>query len=115
MTKKQEKHLTSIKKFFFRAVDAKYRRGAVEHAIAGPLYNKSTLWLVDNAIDECIDQFTYLTTLHSRLMSFGDKLESFGDKLELEHKEKNEREDTGKVKGPRRILKSKIQRKTTKT
>lgn len=65
MTPTQERHLERIKTMFEHLVDHKYRRGAIEHG--GSLTDMSTHDLIDNAIAECIDQFTYLVSLKERL------------------------------------------------
>ena len=73
MTKEQEIHLANIKILFSMLVDTKYRRGQKEHG--GNLIDVPLLNLINNAIDECIDQFTYLVTLREKLRSFGQDQE----------------------------------------
>ena len=65
MDKKQEKHLQDIKTAFDRWVDCKYRRGAKSHG--GNLMNMAPDRVLDEAIDECVDMFTYLLTLRSKI------------------------------------------------
>ncbi len=65
MTFEQDQHLTKIQTEFSRMVFWKYRQGAKEHG--GNLIDMTPLQLLDNAIDECIDQFTYLITLRDKL------------------------------------------------
>ena len=59
MTPEQEKHLQKIKDQFAELVDSKYRKGQISHG--GDLWAKSGL--LDMAIEEAIDQVTYLVTL----------------------------------------------------
>ncbi len=66
MTDKQECHLNDIKLYFESLVDKKYRKGAAEHG--GDLQSLTKLQLVDAAIEETIDQFTYLQTLRAKLV-----------------------------------------------
>lgn len=62
----QEAHLYHIKQTFFRLVDAKYRKGQAEHG--GNLYDVPTLKMVEMAIEEAIDQFSYLLTIRDNLL-----------------------------------------------
>ena len=64
MTEEQEQHLQSIKTYFEKQSDSKYRKGQVEHG--GNLFDLTPLQLLDNAIDEAVDQFVYLTTLRQQ-------------------------------------------------
>lgn len=66
LTKAQKNHLRSIKIFFSDSADIKYVHGAKEHG--GNLFDFSLLQLVDASLDECVDQFTYLTTLRAKLL-----------------------------------------------
>jgi hypothetical protein len=66
MTDIQEQHLAKILNTTNSLLNAKYRKGAAEH--------KSTLnedytatQLLDMAIDEAIDQVTYLLTLKGKI------------------------------------------------
>ena len=67
MTPEQEKHLLDIKEAFTQLVDTKYRKGQAEHG--GSLWDKRGL--IDMAIDEAIDQVTYLITLKRQLELLG--------------------------------------------
>jgi len=58
MTHEQERHLASIKNRFSLLVDKKYRQGQTEHG--GNMWEHGPLWAIDQAIEECLDQFTYL-------------------------------------------------------
>jgi len=66
MTEAQEQHLARLKEAFSLFVDGKYRRGQAEHG--GNLFDLSALELLNAAIDETVDQFTYLQTLKDRLL-----------------------------------------------
>lgn len=65
MTSEQEHHLQQIKTAFKSAVDVKYRKGQKEHG--GNLFDLTSLNLIDAALDECIDQYTYLFTLRDKI------------------------------------------------
>ena len=65
MTKKQEKHLKSIKENFINLADIKYRAGQKEHG--GNLFDMNRKQLLDCAIEEAIDQVIYLMTLRQKL------------------------------------------------
>jgi hypothetical protein len=58
MTQEQESHLQGIKDQFARDVDAKYRAGVREHG--GNLWEMTPLQLIDEAMKEAVDQYTYL-------------------------------------------------------
>lgn len=60
MSPDQEKHLQALKQGFSDLVDMKYRRGATEHE--GDLLSLDAEQLLIEAINENIDQFTYLMT-----------------------------------------------------
>lgn len=66
MNEEQEEHLLSIKAQFNNMVDKKFRKGAEEH---GTVLNKDYTkeQLLDEAINEAIDQVTYLLTLKEKL------------------------------------------------
>lgn len=66
MSNEQEQHLNDIKESFESLVDTKFRAGAIEHG--GDLLDRSELELVDDAIGETLDQFTYLFTLRRKVM-----------------------------------------------
>jgi hypothetical protein len=65
MDLKNEQHLESIKRDFMFLVDTKYRKGNKEHG--GNLQDLSDVQLLDAAIDEAIDQVTYLLTLREKI------------------------------------------------
>jgi hypothetical protein len=67
MTNDQERHLNYIKEQFELQVDSKYRKGQEEHG--GDLWELDLLSLLDNAIQEAIDQFTYLMTIRQKLLA----------------------------------------------
>lgn len=71
MTTAQEAHLLAIKERFARAVDAKYRTGAAEHG--GNLWDNDALKLIDLAIEEAVDQVTYLMTLRDKVTAANRK------------------------------------------
>jgi len=64
MNTAQEQHLQKIKDQFNELVDSKYRKGQAAHG--GDLWAKSGL--LDMAIEEAIDQVTYLVTLKDKEM-----------------------------------------------
>ena len=74
MKKRQEEHLQRIKNQFVQAVDLKYRAGAEEHD--GDLLDMPALQLLDEAIEENLDQFVYLTTLRDAIRDHGLMVES---------------------------------------
>ena len=67
MTDHQEQHLAHIKATFASMVDPKYRVGAVEHREDGTLWEMTPRQLVVEALAECVDQFTYLSTLLDKM------------------------------------------------
>lgn len=67
MTTEQEAHLERARQAFHAAADKKYRAGVKEHG--GNLWDNPPIWLLDAALEECIDQWMYLFTLRERLMS----------------------------------------------
>ena len=70
MTPAQEAHLARIQSSLLRLVDAKYRKGAAEHAgqHGGELLRVPTLKILDYAIEEAIDQVVYLLSLKETLL-----------------------------------------------
>ena len=65
VTLEQQKHLSKLTFKFALLIARKYTRGAAEHG--GNLWDLSAEQLLDEAIAECIDQFTYLMTLKEKL------------------------------------------------
>ena len=65
MTPEREAHLIRIKAAFLREVDRKYREGQREHG--GDLFDHTSLWLVEHAMEEALDEYVYLFTLRERL------------------------------------------------
>jgi hypothetical protein len=61
LTERQESQIKSLKK----ELEDKYRKGAEEHG--GDLIDKTELELIECAIEETIDQFTYLSSLRDKL------------------------------------------------
>lgn len=61
----QEYHLSRIRQKFSDLVDKKYRKGAAEHG--GHLLDYSPEQLLDFAIEEAIDQVTYLLSLKEKM------------------------------------------------
>ncbi len=66
MNDDQKMHVQRLKAVFNRSVSEKYERGVVEHG--GNLWEKGIIELLDEAINETIDQFTYLQTLRDKFM-----------------------------------------------
>jgi hypothetical protein len=66
MTTAQEGHLERIKLEFAALVDSKYRAGAAAHG--GELLDAPAVRLLDYAIEEAIDQVTYLLSLREKLL-----------------------------------------------
>ena len=59
LTKQQEKHLKTLKADFVKTLDKKYRQGASEHG--GNIWDNDHL--LDEAIAETVDLYSYLRTL----------------------------------------------------
>jgi hypothetical protein len=66
MTNQQETHLQEIKDQFARDVDVKYRGGVREHG--GNLWEMTPLQLLDEAMQEAVDQYTYLFEARRQLI-----------------------------------------------
>lgn len=66
MTKEQEDHLQRVKDQFTNLVDVKYRLGQGKHG--GDLFHNSTVFYLDAAIAEAIDQVVYLLTLREHIL-----------------------------------------------
>lgn len=65
MLDSQIRHLNRIKREFNDLLNVKFEKGAKEHGTL--LHELSPEWLLDQAIDEALDQVTYLLTLKERL------------------------------------------------
>ncbi len=63
MTPEREAHLDSIKYWFVKEVDAKYRQGQAEHG--DDLFDKDNL--IDSALEEVLDLAVYLLTLKEKI------------------------------------------------
>jgi hypothetical protein len=70
MRKAQQQHIDDITKRFKYLATAKYLKGAKEHG--GNIWEVNNL--IDQAIDECIDQFIYLSTLREQIIKSGIQL-----------------------------------------
>ena len=66
MTQDQRKHLNGLVDFFENRIRNKYECGAEEHD--GDLFNMAAEQLCLEAIDEALDQITYLYTLYQKIM-----------------------------------------------
>ena len=66
MTQKQIDHLAQALAEFDVKATNKYVAGVKEHG--GNLWDNDPLWLVDQAMQECIDQWMYLKTLRDKLI-----------------------------------------------
>jgi hypothetical protein len=66
MTPDQEAHLKKIKEQFALQVDLKYRSGQKEHG--DNLYEMASMKVLNEAINEAVDLFVYLTTLKQQLL-----------------------------------------------
>lgn len=73
MTEQQEKHLNELKTIIGILLNNKYRKGQEVHQ--GNLFDLSVGELLDEAINEAIDQITYLLTAKSKLNDFKDHME----------------------------------------
>lgn len=65
MTNEQHEHIGKIVLDFSRKANEKYEKGVIEHG--GNLWEHETLWLVEQAMDEAIDQYVYLYTLREKI------------------------------------------------
>lgn len=59
ITPAHEDHLREIQESFVQEVDRKYRAGVIQHG--GMLWTKP--YLIDKAMEECVDQYVFLFTL----------------------------------------------------
>ena len=70
MKKAQIQHINDITTSFKELATAKYFRGCNEHG--GNLWDVQGL--IDMAMEECIDQFIYLSTLREQIIQSGVQL-----------------------------------------
>lgn len=70
LNERQQAHLNRLTKKFMVDTSVKFKKGAQEHG--GDLQDMAILDILDNALDEVIDQWVYLTTLKERLTSLAD-------------------------------------------
>lgn len=69
MTEEQYLHVIKLSTAFVKMMSNKYENGVKEHG--GNLWDKGPAYLLDQAIFENIDQFTYLMTLRDDLVKRG--------------------------------------------
>lgn len=69
MTNAQVDHLNSLLQRHNKMMTEKFTAGTVKHS--GDLRDQGLLELLDNALAENIDQFTYLLTLRDKLVESG--------------------------------------------
>jgi hypothetical protein len=65
MNELQREHLRRLDAAFARRLHPKYAKGAEEHG--GNLFDLTPLQLIDMALDEVVDQWTYLQTLRDKI------------------------------------------------
>lgn len=65
MTNEQKAHSAHLAKAFQDTMEVKYSNGAKEHG--GNLWDRSPMFLLNQAISEAVDQFVYLQTLKDKL------------------------------------------------
>ena len=66
-TEKHAYHLSQIQLATIEAIEIKYRKGQAQHGESGPLWTMPTIRVTENAIEESIDQVTYLMTLRGQV------------------------------------------------
>lgn len=66
MTEAQERHVQELINTFAIHLRAKYEKGAKEHG--GNLWDMTPVQLVEEAIQENIDQYTYLVTARRKML-----------------------------------------------
>jgi hypothetical protein len=78
MTDAQTDHSERIRKEFIDIQSPKYATGVREHG--GNLWEKSPIWLITEAMNETVDQFTYLQTAKDNLLKIRELIhEAFND------------------------------------
>lgn len=72
MTAEQEQHLARVKAQFAAEANEKYRAGAEAHQAQGEgaLLELTTLQLIREAKQECVDQYVYLQRAEERVLKF---------------------------------------------
>ena len=66
MTNEQQLHMAKLMNAAALQIFERYQQGARQHSDL--LSDKSELELLDDAIEECVDQFTYLMTLRWKMV-----------------------------------------------
>lgn len=66
MTESQEAHLARIQQLFHEHVSRKYTHGAKYHG--GDLLDMGNLALVENAMDEAVDSYVYLSCIREKIL-----------------------------------------------
>lgn len=73
----QNDHIVDLQREFCLRLRDKYTKGAEEHG--GNLKDMPPIQLIENALNECIDQFTYLMTLREQLLTTFNEPKRVGD------------------------------------
>jgi hypothetical protein len=73
MNKEHEEHLANIQMWFNKVIDEKYRAGQEEHG--GSMWMKPGM--LRCAIEEALDQVTYLKTMHDQIQRDNPELLKF--------------------------------------
>lgn len=73
MNKENEEHLQGIQVWFHKEINAKYRAGQAEHG--GDMWEKPGM--LRCAIEEALDQVTYLKTMHDQIQNDNPELLEF--------------------------------------
>ncbi|ANS04434.1 hypothetical protein [uncultured Mediterranean phage] len=73
MNSEHEEHLNNIQTWFSKAIDSKYRAGQAEHG--GEMWMKPGM--LRCAIEEALDQVTYLKTMHDQIKADNPELLEF--------------------------------------
>jgi len=66
LTKLQSEHLAKLQSAFITQIAEKYTAGVEEHG--GNLWEHDPIWLIEQALKENVDQFTYLMTAWEHLV-----------------------------------------------
>lgn len=81
LSSRQENHIKRLKAEFSKSMEEKYRRGAAEHS--NDLADLTPLELIDNAIEETIDQYVYLSTLREKALAASSPQERIDKALDI--------------------------------